>query len=92
MARRVESAPLCGRHVCARLRLFAIDELTGHDSYEVRGAPKAAKLDAAPNSRGACMLCMSGAAPEHASQGLARRRANKQKSVRRLPEVWVVVP
>ena len=39
MARRVvESAPLRGRDACARLRVFAIDELTGRDSYEARRA------------------------------------------------------
>ena len=44
MARRVvESAPLRGRDACARLRVFAIDELTGRDSYEARRAEPAPK-------------------------------------------------
>ena len=48
MARRVvESAPLRGRDACARLRVFAIDELTGRDSYEARraeGSKKSTRL------------------------------------------------
>ena len=48
MARRVvESATLRGHDACARLRVFAIDELTGRDSYEARraeGSKKSARL------------------------------------------------
>ena len=48
MARRVvESATLRGHDACARLRVFAIDELTGRDSYEARraeGSKKSTRL------------------------------------------------
>ena len=50
MARRVvESAPLRGRDACARLRVFAIDELTGRDSYEARRADSSVRLASKSN-------------------------------------------
>ena len=76
MARRVvESAPLRGRDACARLRVFAIDELTGRDSYEARRrrVAKFKKVDAIarrpPESRARARpfsdVCVGNARPEH---------------------------
>ena len=66
MARRVvESAPLRGRDACARLRVFAIDELTGRDSYEARRAEGSKSRRGSKASQRIYDVCVGNARPEH---------------------------